>query len=524
MDQLKVILEYRFWVLSALAVLIPPIGWWVSTGNMATETDKRAKVIAGKVTAINSLTKDLSGAANKEWIDSATQVNVKLAGMVDQTHKRLYEHQRPVMVWWPLVRSRLDEAQVKYRGDVALNPQAFLIVRKLFISRYDEMWQTDVYQTVEPFDIIKGSGKVWCSDANGTIQITKAPVETWTQRQMITAEEMWDAQEDLWMLHALMKAVARVNEGSSSIDDARIKRLISATLRGGSKSDLDDRRKKKQTPAQAAGTGTAAQSSSPTFSGGRPGGGLTPNFGRSNVDTGPKPLPMIDPDDIFGSDETSSTMQVTKRSGGAEPSGGTGQRWFESDSKWRARAFVLRVVMDHQEIPKLLTVLTEAPFPVHIEQVEHQLYSNQKNRGQPSPTAQTENEGDQKQLKANLERLNLALNQSNLADVLVAGTFTFYNEPSIPTGQPSAAPSVAPAKGAQALKGETGAPPSSSKATQPATSGPPAGSAPKSPPSSKSGNASSGSGNPTQSPSVKTPTAPRTPAPATAKPAQPAKS
>ena len=28
MDQLKAILEYKFWILAGLAILLPPIGWW----------------------------------------------------------------------------------------------------------------------------------------------------------------------------------------------------------------------------------------------------------------------------------------------------------------------------------------------------------------------------------------------------------------------------------------------------------------------------------------------------------------
>jgi hypothetical protein len=261
MDQLKIILDHRFWILSVLAVLIPPIGWYVSTGDMATETDKRTMKIKASVKSIQDLTKGVATVPNNDWIAGVTHVNAQLATRVDETQKQLFDHQRPVMVWWPIVDKPLKEAKVKYRDDKPANPQAFAAAKRLFMTRYDDMWRDDVYYIVDPFNMVTGlsprggPGKVLCSDQNGSVQITRAPFEAWQARQMITTQEFWDAQEDLWMLHALMQAVARVNEGSINIDDSRIKRVISVTLRGGNLSDREDRRKKKQVRSNSAAWG-----------------------------------------------------------------------------------------------------------------------------------------------------------------------------------------------------------------------------------------------------------------------------
>jgi hypothetical protein len=531
MDQLKVILEHRFWILSALAVLIPPIGWYVSTGDMATETDKRTSAIKGKVKAIQDLTKDVAKTPNNDWIAGVTHVNANLATRVDETQKQLFDHQRPVMVWWPIVDKPLKEAQVKYRDDKPANPQAFANARRLFISRYGDMWRDDVYNIVDPFDVVTGNsprgvpGKVLCSDQNGAVQITRAPVDSWVQRQMITAQEFWDAQEDLWMLHALTQAVARVNEGSINIDDARIKRLISVTLRGGNSGDLADRQKKKQTNA-APGTAGAQGGQGQSM------GGMGGFLGRrGDADMGPKPLPTIDPDDIFGADTETATASVGGPGGIGTKKGGSvaeappANSYVEQDpnGKWRARGFVLRLVMDHQEIPKLLTVLTDSPFPVQIWHVEHQFYDFQKNRQQT--TIASENEAEQKQLKANEERLNLAMNQVNLAEVLVAGTFILYNEPKTPTEQAAAAAGAAPAaaKAPQPGKPASGSPATSSgaKPAAPATSSPGAGPATKSPSPTKAG--SPGTLSAPQSPKSTAPTAPAAGS-TTPKTVQPAKS
>jgi hypothetical protein len=526
MDQLKVILEHRFWVLSALAVLLPPIGWWVSTGDMATKTDSRTKQIELKVKSIESLKKDLSKAANKDWIKGADDVNVQLASLVDRTHKQLYEHQLPAMVYHPLVRKALDEAKVKYRQlDGAANPQAFIIAKRLFMSRYgDSMWDNDVRKVIEPFDMQANSGKVLCSDGHSSAQITRAPAEAWLARQNISSQEMWDAQEDLWMLHALMTAVARVNEGSVNIDDARIKKLNMAILRGGNLTDLADRRKKKDSKNSA-----GAPAGAPA---GTPSGGLGWNTSSraSEADSGSQSVGMIDPDDIFGASEEAPVQQGAggKRNQAAASDTSSGTTYVKSDpsGKWKARGFVLRVVMDHQEIPKLLTVLTEGPFPVEIWHVEHQPFDFKKDRSTTtnSGAGGAENDPQQKLMKSAEERVNLAMNQVNLAEVLVAGVFIFYNEPSATAGQPAAAPTpaAAPVNASNATKPVAGVttPPNTGKAVPPGTSSP--GDSSQKKPSA--GKAASPPGAPPSAPKAKTSTAPAPPGPTTPKPVPPVKS
>jgi hypothetical protein len=530
MDQLKILMEHRFWVLSVLAVLLPPIGWWVSTGDMATETEKQTKVITTKIKGMDDLTQKASTVANQDWIDGAKKVNSQLATFVDNSQKTLYKHQQPSMVFWPTIRKPLEESKVKYRGDTAANPQVFLDARRLFISRYTDMWRAEVLKVIEPFDLYTGDGKVWCMDSNGTIPIMKAPVASWQQRQMISADEMWSAQEDLWMLHALMKAVARVNEGSSNIDDARIKRLISARLRGGNAADLNDRRTKKKgnaNPGGGAGGGP---------SGGLGGMGGIMGMGRLDGDQGPKAQPLIDGDDIFGSsDDTGAAAQgTTKKRGAGEPEG-EARRDVESDpaSRWRTRGFILDLVMDHQEIPKLLTVLTESPFPVQIWQVEHLPFDSTKNHAKSTLMLGTESAEDKKRMKDSEERVAMALNQSNLAEVVVAGTFLLYNapasmaEPSPAATGAGAAPSATktPPVGTAAAKGPPAASPApanGAKAAPLTTSAPQ--SSPASSPAAPSKGAPAAGGSTTAptspKPGAATPAAPGSTAPKSAQPAK----
>jgi hypothetical protein len=512
MDQLKVVLEHRFWILSGLAVLLPPIAWMVSTGDMAAKIETRTKEIQTKVKTLESVEKAAPTTPNKDWSAGASAINKQLTSKVEQTQKVLYEHQTPAMTWLPLIRRDLDEAKVKFRGEPA-NPQAFLQARRHFITRYIDMWLPDVYKVIEPFDLTTGEGKVLAVDASGHYTIMRAPFEEWQRKQGVTADELWGAQEDLWMMHSLMKAIAHVNEGASSIDNALIRRIMLATLRGGSPADLNERRTKKkngpQTPGAPGAPGASGQES--PISGW--GGGA--RMGGMRNEGGPKPLAMIDPDDIFGSgEEASSGAQASgsmKKPGPGSSMGEMGVQHpyvEEVSNRWRSRGFVLRVVMDHQAIPKLLTALTESPFPVQIWHVELVPYDGQKGRIQVS--AATESDLDQKRQKEIDERLAMALNRSNLAEVLIAGTFILYNESGTAAQQPApagAAPGAAPTAGAP-----TGAPSAKGTAAAPAPiaappSAKPAGATSKSPSAPSPANGSAPKAGPaTPQPSTPAPT------------------
>lgn len=64
MDQLKLVLEYKFWILAGVAILLPPIGWWAATDHLATETASRSKKIAEYDKRIS----DLKDVPNEKWI------------------------------------------------------------------------------------------------------------------------------------------------------------------------------------------------------------------------------------------------------------------------------------------------------------------------------------------------------------------------------------------------------------------------------------------------------------------------
>jgi hypothetical protein len=242
-----------------------------------------------------------------------------------------------------------------------------------------------------------------------------------------------------------MQAIARVNQGATEIGNSRIKKLNEVTLRGGNAADLAARLSGKST------------STSPNANAAPKTGGMQGNYGigrlgaaGSSFQSTYKPPKAFDPDDIFGDDGNKGDSIVDRKSKDATVTEAT--RWAEAGAKWRKRGFVLRLVMDEREIPTLLAELSESAFPVEIRHVEHMVYrstgASSRSGGASPPTTNPDGteftKEQQAQQKRIAENLRLAFNMHYMADVIVAGTMTIYDEPATPTSKIVSATQPAP--------------------------------------------------------------------------------
>ena len=175
-----------------------------------------------------------------------------------------------------------------------------------------------------------------------------------------------------------------------------------------------------------------------------------------------KPPKAFDPDDVFGDDGSKTTMLDVRGKREKDAAALTeAKRWVDSSSNWRKRGFVLRLVMDEREIPTLLTALSESAFPVEILHVEHSVHNASSNDFTRSITAARvttngeplETTPEQQALQRKIaENLRMASNMHYLADVIVAGTMTIYDEPA---RKSSKNPSATRAGSNQAAAGST---------------------------------------------------------------------
>jgi hypothetical protein len=434
MDQLKIVLEHRFWILAGLAILLPPIGWWAATNNIADDTEARIKKIDSAEKSLATV-KDVP---NERWIQGAKEIGKELTASVAESQKHLFEHQKGVMKFPQIVQDALDKCHLKYRQDGTT--QDFLAAKEFFVGCYAGDWKSAL-DIVKPFKVTTGEGLVLLpldntGPGSDVSMITRHyEVEGWRQTLGFTAAQMYDAEEDIWFLKTLMQAIAKVNEGTTEIGNARIKRVLQVVLRGGDLSDLATRRNPKP-----GGSGGAAGAASKT-----PRASMSVNFGRSGGggESNYKPPKAFDPDDVFGDDGSKDAGTTGRRDA---VSSVELKRWVEGTPKYSKRGFVLKLVMDEREIPTLLTALTDSPFPIEIKHVEHQAYTGrsgsefaQINNALNETAEGVEQTKEQKQQQQRIiEGLRMAFNVNFLAEVTVAGTLTIYNEPTAAASKSSA--------------------------------------------------------------------------------------
>ncbi len=107
MDQLKLLLEYKFWILAGVALLLPPIGWYAATDDLAAVTAGRIKKIDGTEKQVDGL-KDPQ---NEKWIAGVKEIDRELNTSLNQSQERLYEHQKPIMTMPAIVQQAPGQVQ-----------------------------------------------------------------------------------------------------------------------------------------------------------------------------------------------------------------------------------------------------------------------------------------------------------------------------------------------------------------------------------------------------------------------------
>ncbi len=223
MDQVKEFLrqcvKYRFWIAFGVSMILPMIGFFVGSGAITEAKTKRegeiksAKGDIGKFT-----TPGLPNAQYKPEVDKKTEVLTK---DVDDTWRKLYALQEPLLKWPELVEAKFRAWGRKWpenvdRGQVQQAIVDYSIAYPDFVAR--------VYQIFKPWNPEDGTGIVLAPDQASLLR--PAP---FTAENPPDMGKLWAEQERIWVTSALLDVVAKVNDGvkAKDWDTAIIKQIVS---------------------------------------------------------------------------------------------------------------------------------------------------------------------------------------------------------------------------------------------------------------------------------------------------------
>src|SRR5262245_25032388 len=208
MEQLKQVLKYQFWILLGVALILPFVGWFMSRSMMA-EAAARSDTLKKKQDSLVVKNDD----PNETWAQQVDVINKQQENQAVLAWRALYERQLPFMVWPK--RMVNDPAKIENVHQE--------------IYRVDYAKELDrVRQIVKPYDEEENKGLVRYSE-----ELLPNPNSEWTFTAP-TVDQIVAAQEDLWLLTAILSAIDSVNEGATSVYDAPIREIVELLLRGGS--------------------------------------------------------------------------------------------------------------------------------------------------------------------------------------------------------------------------------------------------------------------------------------------------
>jgi hypothetical protein len=378
MEKLKPLITHHFWILFLVTLCLPPVAWWMTSGDLTAEIQAREETLNG---AFDGVSKGLD-IPNTDWVQGVQQ----LIGIRKEQNRlaldRLWQAQMGLMNWPESVRQYME--MCPYRGELE-NQRIKEILPDLYRDDYQREVQR-VWMLTEPvFDgsVRPAEGAPWKVYFPYKTGMPRVPDRKW-ELLPPTWPEVWNSQEDLWLLSELFKAVQRVNAPTTGIVDSHIKRVTLVELFGGERITDDDAGG--EAPSGPGGAGSPAiPGMQPGMGEGYPGasGGVAGRgFGTGAAGSGtsirtlPATFDLKEEFEVFAAN--AGPMRLGRGPSREQPKPGAGNtegsddsdpddnRYLTNVAAYRTRGFRLQVTIHQLQVPELIRELLNSKYPIEI--------------------------------------------------------------------------------------------------------------------------------------------------------------
>ena len=217
------VLKYKFWILSGLVVPLALAGFFMANGGLQTATAER-------VSALDALQAPNPNQPN----DTFTVVAAKRADEQEVANARqlirLDSIQKKWMHWPKLIEDGLERdaetGKIVYRGENLRQDRIRVQYPDVYKQEHERVWLS--------FNPVVPSGLPYSEDTQRKVFFDKQAMPIHVLPQTPTVEEIWDAQEDLWILEMISQAVNQTNQAATDVNDAAIREIFYLELFGGS--------------------------------------------------------------------------------------------------------------------------------------------------------------------------------------------------------------------------------------------------------------------------------------------------
>ena len=212
MEKLQPLITHRFWVLFGLALLVPLVSWFLYNGAMQEQIQGREDVLKSEFSKAGQGAK----APNESWIAGAKKLNELHGAAYDRSAQKLWlDQQNGDSMFWPK-RMLPYVKNLSFGQSFEGSDTGGLTIYK---TEYERQHEKRVLTQINTYRDGKGLCEV------NTAAIHRVPAGTWNG--LPTWEQVWDAQEDEWLVAQLLKSIDKVNSEAAarSITEAPVRQL-----------------------------------------------------------------------------------------------------------------------------------------------------------------------------------------------------------------------------------------------------------------------------------------------------------
>ncbi|MCA9092210.1 MAG: hypothetical protein KDA68_01885 [Planctomycetaceae bacterium] len=399
MDKLQPIIRNKFWIFAAIAILAPIYPWMSTISEMkAAYTTKEGEIKS----AFSSIPKDQSP-PNSNWKQPVDEATSKQTERYVETQDMLWEMQKPLLVWPDEIKAEIVKNSVPFWGE--LPTSALRTYKNRYVVYKYQLWKNVLRaftpKAPAPITSVATSPSGSKPETEKTkpgeeivaFPFTDLPLPELEESQVdLSSKEVWEAQEDLWLLESLFKSIAKVNRQqpipAQSQMNAVIKQIYKIEFMGGEKSRLNS----KPGSLSVGPPFTLKQSGGPP-----PGGGILNPYAAAGQLTADTVSFSFSASEEFGAGMVSKAPKsslsgsgagVPQIAGGApktktptaSPPPAPGGKITPEPKRYvdnktnelnlRTRGFYIELLMDNDKVPQLLTEMRNSPWPTRIYRIQ----------------------------------------------------------------------------------------------------------------------------------------------------------
>ena len=220
MDKLQPVLTHKFWILFVIALGLSFFGWSGGASNVDETNKSGVSKLDGSLKKI----KDLGGTAatkNSDWIEKLDAINTEMSSRTSVAAAQLWDSQKSLKRWPVRIGQRapnffcLEDVTTLEQSLGGKSNMLRTVYRLDFQRELERVWLL-----AQPEGAAQGPQKV-----RFPLQDMPTPSRFPWESVDPSIEEIYSAQEDLWLISSLLMAVREVNSGTVSVIDSHVKEL-----------------------------------------------------------------------------------------------------------------------------------------------------------------------------------------------------------------------------------------------------------------------------------------------------------